>query len=291
MISQFQLCARCILLYAVVLGIAIGCSKERDTLPPKNKSLANQERTDDQQDTDKDSQVAKRPKHGSKEYLKNPDLFRAESKEIDRAHSSRAATQQELAELVSAMGKRRLESEELQQLEKAADKAVPLLQTALRDEKFLFHRYGKSVLDGTTLETALDLLEPFALPEASVLEPALRHPDEFFHYYALYHLARCGNDDAIDALVSGLKSPSEECRTWTLMGLEYLANSPRGSKKFRIALFQSTLPLLADKESEPAEHAPRALLALDFSRAKTVLLGDDVFSPREQIRKRDTGGA
>jgi Domain of unknown function (DUF4375) len=226
--------------------------------------------------------MAKRPDHGFKEYVKNPDLFRQEAREKGLADSAPPPAPQELAELVSAMGRRRLEYEELQKLKRAGDQAAPLLQTALRDEKFLFHRYGKGVLDGSPIETALDLLEPLGLPAASLLEPALRHPDEFFRYHALYHLARCGNDDAIAPLAAGLNSPSEQCRTWTLMGLEFLKDSPRGSTKFRAALFEAALPLLADKAYGPAEHAPRALLALDFGRAKVVLLGKDVFRPENQ---------
>jgi hypothetical protein len=63
------------------------------------------------------------------------------------------------------------------------------------------------------------------------------------------------------------------------MGLEFLKDSPRGSKKFRAALFKASLPILADKEYGPAEHAPRALLALDFRGATSVLLGEDIFRP------------
>src|SRR5262249_19917574 len=126
---------------------------------------------------------------------------------------------------------------------------------------------------------ALDLLERFGLPETTVLGPALRHADEYFRYHALYHLARCGNDDAIEALKSGLSSKSEQCRTYTLMGLEFLKDSSRGSAKFRKALFEAALPLLKDKEYGPAEHAPRSLLALDPRHAESVLLRKDVFQP------------
>jgi hypothetical protein len=44
-------------------------------------------------------------------------------------------------------------------------------------------------------------------------------------------------------------------------------------------LFEAVVPLLEDKEYGPAEHSPRALLALDLERAKHVLLGKDVFRP------------
>src|SRR5207302_960245 len=100
-------------------------------------------------------------------------------------------TPRELDRLISAMGQRRLGYEELQKLKKAGARAAPLLQTALRDHEFLFFRYGSSVLDGSAIETVLDLLEPFGLPEVKLLEPALRHADEFFRCHALYHLARC----------------------------------------------------------------------------------------------------
>jgi hypothetical protein len=223
--------------------------------------------------------AGKRPKHGFHEYVKNPDLFREESQESAIAESTLAPTAEELVDLVSIVGRRRLEYEEILKLKKAGDRAVSLLVEALQDEKFLFRRYGDSVLDGSAIETALDLLEPFGLPKAAVLKPALQHPDEDIRSRALYYLARCANDDAINALATGLKSQSEEDRTWTLLGLEFLRDSPRGSKRFRAALFQAVVPLLADEESGPAGRAPRTLLALDVARAKGVLLGADVFRP------------
>jgi hypothetical protein len=223
--------------------------------------------------------MGNQPKHGFHEYVKNPDLFRQEAQEMAKADAGPPRSSREQAQLVTAMRSRQLNYKELQGLRQAGDKVIPLLREALADEKFLFHRYGESVLDGSPLETALDLLEPFRLPESSLLEPALRHPDKDIRSHALFHLARCGNDDAIEALKAGLKSDSEECRTWTLMGLEYLKSSPRGSAEFRKALFEAVKPLLRDKEFDPAEHAPRALLALDPSNAKRVLLDKHVLTP------------
>jgi hypothetical protein len=172
-----------------------------------------------------------------------------------------------------------LSYKERQAIISAGDRAVPLLQAAIRDEKFQFHRYGKDVFAGSPLETALDLLEPFTLPATSVLEPALRHNDEQIRGRALYHIAQCGNDDAIDVIKAGLRSPSEHCRTWTLMGLEFLKRTGRGSKVFRTAVFDAVVPLIDDEEYSPAEHAPRALLVLDFERAKGVLLSKEHFHP------------
>jgi hypothetical protein len=223
--------------------------------------------------------MAKEPNRGFEDYVKNPELFRTEDQEIQRADAAPPPTASELAALVAEMGRRRLDHAELQQLKKAGDKVVPSLQTALRDERFLFQRYGESVLDGSAMETALYILAPFGQPDVGVLEPALRHPEDEFRYRALCHLARCGKDEAIAVLKAGLASPSERDRTWTLMGLEYLKDSPRGSNHFRATLFEAVLPLLVDKEHGPAEHAPRALLALDFDRAKLVLLGNEVFQP------------
>jgi HEAT repeat protein len=223
--------------------------------------------------------VAKRPKHGFRDYVKNPDLFREEAREIDRADAAPAPAADRLAALVAALATRRPEYEDLQRLRKAGKKAVPLLIAALQDPTFLFHRYGAGVLDGTPMVSAFDLLEPFAEPPAAVLEPALRHEEEYFRYQALYHLARCGNDDAIPALEGGLASPSERCRTYALMGLEFLAKSGRGSGRFRRALFDAALPLLHDREYGPAGHAPRALLALDRERAVEVLSGAEVLRP------------
>jgi hypothetical protein len=258
----------------LVLAPLAGCARQgRETATAGHAANGSQ----DGQNTAAEIRMARRPKHGFGEYVKNPDLFRQEAEELEKA--TPAPTQSELARLVATMRSRRLEYEELQKLTKAGDKAVPLLMEALRDKEFLFHRYGETVLDGSPMETALDFLEPFRLPEATVLEPALQHPDKFFRYHALCHLARCGNDEAIPALKIGLKSEIVDCRTWTLMGLAFLKNSPWGSPKFRAALFDAAVPLLDDKEYGPAEHAPRALLALDPARAKSVLLGKDVFGP------------
>jgi hypothetical protein len=228
--------------------------------------------------------VAKKPKRSFWEYVKNPGLFWEETREAARADAP--APGGDLATLVAALYTSRPEYEDLQQLRMAGRKAVPLLVAALRDPKFLFHRYGGSGLDGSPLETALDLLEPFAEPPAAVLEPALRHEDEYFRSRALYHLARCGHDAAIPALEAGLASPSEECRTYALMGLEFLQRTGRGSERFRRALFDAAVPLLHDDEYNPAEHAPRALLVLDRERAVKVLLGEDVLRPDNRNVRR-----
>jgi len=273
-------------LCALLVGSLAGCSRQRDGTTPADNPGVTPSKDESGQIADKEIPVAKQPKRGFHEYVKDPDLFRKEVGEKENADTAPPLTERELAHLVSAMRTRRLEYEEIQKLDKAGDKVVPLLQEALCDEKFLLHRYGKSVLDGSPMETALEILEKFRLPEARVLEPALRHPDEFFRYHALYYLARCGNYDAIVALKVGLNSESEQCRSWTLMGLGFLKDSPRGSKKFRTALFEAAVPLLEDKEHGPAEQAPRALLALNFEQAKRVLLGRDIFRPdNESINK------
>jgi hypothetical protein len=230
--------------------------------------------------------VAKKPKRSFWEYVKNPGLFWEETREADRAGDAPAPGGDQLAALVAGLYTSRPEYEGLQQLRKAGRKAVPLLIAALRDPKFLFHRYGGSGLDGSPMETALDLLEPFAEPPAAVLEPALRHEDEYFRSKALYHLAQCGHDDAIPALQAGLASPSVECRTYALMGLEFLKRTGRGSERFRRALFAAAVPLLHDDEYNPAEHAPRALLVLDHEWAVKVLLGEDVLRPDNRNVRR-----
>ena len=223
--------------------------------------------------------MAKEPRKGFWEYVKNPGLFWAEAREIDRAGDAPAPGDDALAALIAAMSTSRPEYEDLQRLRKAGGKAVPLLVAALSDSTFLFHRYGGNGFDGSPLELALDLLEPFAEPPAAVLEPALRHEDEYFRSKALYHLGRCGNDDAIPFLKEGLASPSEDCRSYTLIGLEFLPRTGRGSERFRRELFDAALPLLHDDEYNPAVYAPRVLLVLNRERAVKVLLGEDVLRP------------
>lgn len=216
-----------------------------------------------------------RPKRRFLDYLKNPALFWTEVSEADHADAAPAPRGKRLAALVTAIGKRRPEYGELQRLRKAGPEIVPLLVAALRDPDCLFRLYGENQHDGSFLETATDLLEPFAEPPAAVLEPALRHEDDYFRAKALYHLARCGNDDAIPFLLAGLASPSEECRSYTLIGLEFLKHPGRGTGCFRRTLFDAALPLLNDTD-RPAEYAPRALLALERERAEDVLLGEGV---------------
>ncbi|HWG47688.1 MAG TPA: DMP19 family protein [Gemmataceae bacterium] len=230
--------------------------------------------------------MAKKPKHNFKEYLKNPNLFREEVREITQSESAPPARESKLVKLVVAMKTRSLEHDELWQLKKAVKKAAPYLLEALRDEDFRRHRYGPNAHDGSPLETALDLLEPLGFPDRTCLADliAMLPPPDEVSYKILYHLARCGHDEAIEVLKAGLASDREDCRTYTLMGLEFLKNSPRGSAKFRAALFEATVPRLHDKEYGPAEHAPRALLVLDRGRAESVLLGEHIFRPdNEQI--------
>jgi hypothetical protein len=261
----------CLLLSTVLFCSITSCSKQADRAVSPDQPSPKHATDEGKPDHDGDFPIGHRPRRPFNEYLKNPDLFREDARRIEQPNAVKAATPKELEELVAAIGRRRLEHEELQKLTKAGKQVIPLLFAGLRDDKFLFHRYGQDVLDGSAMETALDLLEPFGLPEVGVLERALRHPDERFRQRALYHLARCGNDDAIAALRAGLKS-SSECRTWTLLGLEFLKCSPRGSKKFRAALFEAAVPLLDDDE-----YAPRVLLALDPARARLLLLGPAVF--------------
>jgi hypothetical protein len=218
------------------------------------------------------------PKRNFWDYVKNPRLFREETAAFARACVGGPPSPRQLDALVETIGQRKLTYKELQRIQRAGEQAVPPLLAAIRVESFLFRRYGESVLDGSVIKTALDLLEPFALPPAAVLEKVLRCEDKPFREYALYHLARCGNDDAIEALRDGLRSESEGNRTWTLMGLEFLKESKRGSTRFRGDLFDAVVPVLADDRFGPAEHAPRALLALDFQRANYALLRDDVLS-------------
>jgi hypothetical protein len=216
--------------------------------------------------------MAKQPKHGFKEYVKNPELFREESLKIASAAST-PANEHELSLLVSQIGRRSLEYSEIQKLENAGAKIIPLLQAALRDEQVLFDRYA--------LRLILSLLEPLRLPEAHILRAALIHSDEFLRKYALFHLARCRNDDAIEALVEGLKSPSEQCQSGTLMGLGSPRDSLWGSTRFRRALFPAVLALL-DRTFGPLVNVPRVLLNLDFDRAKDILLAPNVFRPENQ---------
>jgi len=280
--NPFIVCHRPVFLLALLPCALTGCAREGEPKAPGEVRVVNEVGREDDRTANSDTPMATQPKHGFKEYVKDPDLFRKEVREKGSADSAPPPTAQDLADLVAAIGRRRLEYEELQKLKRAGEKAVPALQSALRNEKFLLHRYGNDALAGSTLETALDLLEPFGLPEASALEPVLRHPDEFYRYHALYHLARCGNDDAIPALKAGIASTSEQCRTWTLMGLEFLKRSSRGSAKFRAELFDRAVSLLADKEHGPAEHAPRALLALDPDRARRLLLGAEILRPENK---------
>jgi hypothetical protein len=270
---------------ALLPGWVAACTRQTEQTTAVEVRAVNEVGHESDRTAVSEASVDGQPKRGFKDYVKHPDLFRKEMREREGGKPS-PPTDQELTKLVAEMGRRPLEYTERQRLVLAGDRIVPPLQSALRDEKFLFHRYGKDKFAASTIEAALDLLELFALPAASVLEPALRHQEEYFRYRALYHLAQCGNDDAIPALKAGLASTSESCRTYALMGLEFLKRTGRGSTKFRAELFDGVVPLLADKEYGPSEHAPRALLVLDEDRAKRVLLGGDVLHPENERLSR-----
>ena len=223
--------------------------------------------------------VAKNPRRGFWDYVKNPGLFWGEARELNRAVAAPAPSDEDLTALVATMSKSVPEYEQVQQLRKAGERVVPLLVTAMADPKFLFHRNGGNVLYGSPFDLALDLLAPFAEPPTAVLEPVLEHEDPYFRSKALYHLARCGHDDAIPFLKNWLVSPSEQCRTEALMGLKSLKRTGRGSERFRRELFDATLPLLQDEEYSPAEKAHNVLLVLDRERAMKVLVGEDHLRP------------
>ena len=63
--------------------------------------------------------MAKRPKRGFREYVKNPELFQEEAQEIDRADASPAPGDDRLGTLIAGMYLSRPEYEDLQRLRKA----------------------------------------------------------------------------------------------------------------------------------------------------------------------------
>jgi len=213
------------------------------------------------------------PKHGFREYVNNPELFRQEVREMQAAATAGPPEADELVKLVAEIGRRSLDYAEIAKLTRAGEQIVPLLLAALRDFDFVCHPYAQSGFYSSALQAVLRLLEPFRLPEASVLQPILERADEKLRKVALAHLALCGNDDAIDALLAGLKSPDEYTRSYILGGL-----GGHGSKRFRAVMFDAVVRLLADPDFNPAHTAPRTLLALDLDRAKSLLLGDEIFN-------------
>jgi hypothetical protein len=224
--------------------------------------------------------VGKAPKHGFHDYVKNPDLYRDEVGAMRDAQRSGAPGDEKIKALVGILVKRPLEYEERMQLQAAGDHVVPYLLEALRDPQLLHRSYDKTnALDGSPLEAALDLLEPFGMAPIGLLEPALRHESEDCSKHALYHLARCANDDAVAALKEGLESGSQECRTYTLMGLGFLEKTGRGSPGFRAALFDSVVARLGDTEFNAASVAPRTLFALDRARAISTLRDGSFLRP------------
>lgn len=218
-----------------------------------------------------------KPKRGFMEYVRNPTLFWKETK--NRSESDGVVTDKEIADAVKKMAKRELAHEVIVRLKSAGEQVVPFLLDAFRNPKFQTRLYGKSIYDGTPLETALKLLEPFALPPAELLGPALNDRNEGIRSIVLKHLGRCGNEDAIPILRQGMVSGSEKIRDASLTGLQHLNNSGRVSARFRQEMFDAALPLLRDKDSDPARQAPYSLLELDRERAIGVLVNEEILSP------------
>jgi HEAT repeat protein len=212
------------------------------------------------------------------DFVKSPARWRAERRRVQRAEAAPPASGAEVARLVAVLGERKLTSEEMTRLRKAGAAVVPPVLDALRDPAFVARRYGESVLAGSALETALDLVQPFAPAGlAEALRHALRHEAARVRQYAVYTLGRCGTDEAVGALRGGLADPDQEVRQYALMGLAFLHRTGRGSPAFRRQVFDAVVPLLDDPDHGPAGHAPKALLALDPDRATSLLTGGQVF--------------
>src|SRR4029077_6191362 len=103
------------------------CSKQADRAVSPDQPAPNHAQDEGKPNDGGDFPLAHRPRRPFNEYLKNPDLFREEARRLEQPNVVKAATPKEVEELVSAIGQRRLEHEELRKLTQAGKQVIPLL--------------------------------------------------------------------------------------------------------------------------------------------------------------------
>jgi hypothetical protein len=64
----------------------VGCSKPTEPTASIEQQPVNDTKDANEQDPAGEPQMGRRPKHGFKEYVKNPNLFRKESQEFDEVN-------------------------------------------------------------------------------------------------------------------------------------------------------------------------------------------------------------
>ena len=179
-------------------------------------------------------------------FCEKPRLFRKWTKTWRNDVAAAPATATEVKPRGS-LRTRSLDSSEWQRLREAGPVAIPLLLAAVADPVVFERPPGNHVMDksasrrhSTCWRCPRRLVGHRSRPGSRatrIIKSASMHCTPW---------ADVAQDEAIEALSSGLKDADEDIRTYTLMGLMFLKGSSRGSPEFRKVLFDAALPLLND---------------------------------------------
>src|SRR5579862_3825265 len=104
--------------------------------------------------------VGKKPKHDFHDYVKNPDLFREEVREMAETEKASPRDAKRVAAMIATLASRKLTNAEWCQIRDEGEEMVPQLLDALRDPHLLLHPYSDNILDESPLKAVLELLEP-----------------------------------------------------------------------------------------------------------------------------------
>jgi hypothetical protein len=192
------------------------------------------------------------------EYVKNPE-HRRSMERADRRRK-RAPRAEELDEeaiqgLVERFFRGTFDERAKSRVQRAGERAVPVLLRALRDPRVRTARYGErshALDDNTPLETILSLLEPFGPPEAvALIAPFVKHPDPVFRKYAAYALGNIGSDACVAPLSVALADPDDYVRSFAVMGIQWGIQGKRPTPSFLAAIFDHVGSLLSRKDRYP----------------------------------------
>src|SRR5262249_29947667 len=149
----------------------------------------------------------------------------------------------------------------LRKLQLLGERAVPALLAALQDPRF--HRGKKTDVwhERLPLEKVLDLLEPFAPPEAvPVLAPLIKHKDDNFRKIAASALGVIGSNACIEPLTAALADEHDYVRCYAMGGIQRGVESGHCMPRFLEAMFDRVVPLLDRSDSSVSGAAPVTLL-------------------------------
>jgi HEAT repeat protein len=164
-------------------------------------------------------------------------------------------------------------------LQLLGDRAVPALLAALNDPRFLRDKKTDSWVERLPLEKVLDLLEPFAPPEAvPSLALLMKNKDAKFRKIAALALGNIGSNACIEPVTAALADEDDYVRSYALMGIQRGLKAGHSMPRFLEAIFERIVPLLERSDSSVDGGAPVTLLQIDRAKAIPVLGGDRYFT-------------